>query len=241
MMIRRAKIGVLWILALLLILLCCDESCAAFPRNVAVDLGVGIPNLIYVEGQAKVSETWQIGMGYGLLGAAAGLATGLLFVWIAVLAVRLIGTVAEVQVSSACRAAKTQQPGHAAAPQPNSLVVNVAQMKRSIEQGPAGGIMKAVDPLPPQTYEIVDKIGRVMDDREIADRFMNFPGVKTLSQLPKIVALTSDEEIIRELRAKNYIALLKNKHIVEVANDPQINSMVGKVDFQKALDYALEK
>lgn len=180
-----------------------------------------------------------IRFGYGAAGSVLGLATGLVVVWAVVLAVRLVGAVAEAEIVAQQIAEKRHETGQSGMRQPNVAVRSLAQMKRSLEQGVTGRVMRSVDPIPPGTYTIIHKIGRIIDDPESVNRFMNYPGVKQLSQQPKVAELTGDADIVKELQAGNYLSLLKNAHIVSVANDPQVLALVKKIEFQKALDYAL--
>jgi hypothetical protein len=71
------------------------------------------------------------------------------------------------------------------------------------------------------------------------DRFLSYPGAKTLLAHPKIAALQNDPVITRDLINRNYFALIRNPRIVTAANDTEIGELMRKFEFEKALDYAL--
>jgi hypothetical protein len=182
-------------------------------------------------------------LGYGISGAACGAVYGLFLVWIMVLAIRLLGSVAETQL------AVVNNPriiaGHpsatpAPAPAPTSAVIRtLAQMKQSLEQGPAGMVVQQVDPIPGTLYGILHKLGMMVSDDKSVDRFLSFPGVRPLLDHPKVAALQNDPEITRDLISRNYLALISNPHIISAANDPEIAELMRKFQFEKALDYAI--
>ena len=81
----------------------------------------------------------------------------------------------------------------------------------------------------------------MISNEQSIDRFLAYPGVKTLTQHPKIAALQSDPEIAKHLVAQDYFALVRNEHIIRAANDREIGELMAKFEFEKALDYALAK
>lgn len=185
-------------------------------------------------------NTALIRFGCGAAGALPGFASGLVVVWVLAIGICLLGTVAEAEIVVARQMAKkprgTEQ---SEAQRPSVALLGLARMKHSMEQGAAGEVMRRLDPVPAEIYPVIDRIGRIIEDPESAKRFMDFPGVKSLSEQPKIAALCDNPEIVRLAMARNYFGLMKNKHLVNVANDPEVNAMIGKLEFQKALDYAL--
>jgi hypothetical protein len=166
---------------------------------------------------------------YGAGGALIGVLFGAVVVWIAVLGIRLLGTVAEAEAGTNPLAATSS----------SGIVSNLAQVKQSLEFGPAGAVVEQVDPIPREIYSTVGKLGRLLANAEHVERFMSYPGAQPIAEHPKIVALRNDPEIVREVTSRNYLALLRNKHLVHAANDPEVNRLVKKFELQKALDYAL--
>ena len=181
--------------------------------------------------------------GYGFAGAFIGGLMGLFVVWIAVLGIRLLGTVAKTQIE-ASRQPQTASRGKlpAKAPQPPGFIVRgLAGIKDSLEQGTTGAVVEHVDPIPGTLYSLLTKVGQMISNEQSIDRFLAYPGVKTLTEHPKIAALHSDPEIAKNLIAQNYFALVRNEHILRAANDREISELMVKFEFEKALDFALTK
>ncbi|MEA3188308.1 MAG: hypothetical protein QOD99_2138 [Chthoniobacter sp.] len=172
-------------------------------------------------------------LGYGAGGSMIGMVFGFLTVWLVVLGIRLLGTVAETEmIASAPTPRRLQRP---------ALIESVAHMKESLEQGTTGAIVNRMDPIPDKVYEIMTKIGRVVSSPKAVDRFMSYPGARHLSQHPKIMALQKDASVSREIQQRNYLALLRSQSLVQTLNDPEVGTLVKNFELEKALDYALQQ
>ena len=182
--------------------------------------------------------------GYGAAGAMIGGMMGLFVVWIAVLGIRVLGTVARSQIEVARRPLVAVNGKPAPKPMahpPGSLIRGLAHIKESLELGAAGAIVEHVDPIPGTLYTLLTKVGQMISNEQSIDRFLAYPGVKMLTQHPKIAALQSDPEIAKNLIAQDYFALVRNEHIIRAANDREIGELMAKFEFEKALDFALAK
>ena len=184
---------------------------------------------------------------YGLSGGALGIFFGLFTIWLVVVAIRSIGSIASAQLH-AQKAAQARISPATARPSPSpgpadaqSLVQSLARLKNSIEQGPLGETVKAVDVVPAQTYQTLGKVGNVATDPRSAERFLSYPGASELTENPKIVALRDDPEIILLIQQQRFLELLQNPKLIEAVNDPALAAQVRSFDFQKALDYATQK
>ena len=60
-------------LTFLLLLLGSAVTQAIIPRNVSVDVGFGVPHLIFGQGIVKISDHWQLGLGYGIIPGLAAM------------------------------------------------------------------------------------------------------------------------------------------------------------------------
>ena len=183
-------------------------------------------------------------LGYGFSGACVGAVYGLFVVWIAILGIRLLGSVAETQIAVAKNqhltlGKPTPTPTPSAAP-PNAVVRGLAQMKHSLESGAAGAMVQQVDPIPGTLYVILHKLGVMVSDEKSVNRFLAFPGVQPLLAHPKVAALQSDPEITRDIINRNYLGLIRNPRIIAAANDAEIGELMRKFEFEKALDYAIK-
>ena len=214
----------------------------------AVALGAIIYCCIVLIGVIVFKKTAQqsaglMRLGYGISGAACGAVYGLFLVWIMVLAIRLLGSVAETQIAVADNpqlslGKSSPSPTPVQTP-PNAVILGLAHMKQSLEQGPAGEMVQQVDPIPGTLYGILHKLGLLVSDEKSVDRFLSYPGVKPLLAHPKVAALQSDPDITRDILSRNYFALIRNPRIITAANDPEIGELMRKFQFEKALDYAL--
>jgi uncharacterized membrane protein required for colicin V production len=211
-------------------------------------LAVAVYLAIYAVSVVVFKKTSQqdvgiIRLGYGAAGALVGVVSGLLFIWGLVVMVRLLGTIAESEIETR-RLALEKPAAHfqtAKNPAPlNATVRSLAQMKHSLEHGATGPVVDFVDPLPHKTYEIMGKIGRIVSSAESTDRFFHFPGAQSLAEHPKIVALRQDPTVLREINARNYVGLLKNRRLVDALNDPELAALIRRFEFEKALDYSLD-
>ncbi|MBA3960480.1 MAG: CvpA family protein [Chthoniobacterales bacterium] len=185
---------------------------------------------------------------YGISGAGLGILFGLFSVWLIVIGIRAVGSLANAEVH---QAAPIPTSAHASVVvhrlpvptpvPPPPLVTSLAKMKNSLELGSLGEVVKGVDVVPATTYQALGKLGAVVSDPRSAQRFLDYPGAQSLTRNPKIVALRDDPEIIDLIRHQHYLELLQNKKLIEAMNDPALASEVQSFEFQKALDYALGK
>lgn len=51
----------------IILLLLSANLFAIAERNVSIDMGFGVPQLVYAQTQANVSHHWQVGLGYGIM------------------------------------------------------------------------------------------------------------------------------------------------------------------------------
>jgi uncharacterized membrane protein required for colicin V production len=214
----------------------------------AVVLGFVIYCCIVLVGAIAFKKTSQqsvglVRLGYGASGAMCGAMYGLFLVWIVVLAIRLLGSVAETQIAVARNPrlslnGPTPTPTPSPTP-PSAMIRGLAHMKQSLEQGAAGSVVQQVDPIPGTLYTVLHKLGLMVSDEKKVDRFLSYPGVKPLLDHPKIAALQNDQQITRDILNRNYLALIRNPRIVTAANDTEIGELMRKFEFEKALDYAI--
>jgi hypothetical protein len=190
---------------------------------------------------------------FGLSGALVGLCFGAFFVWLIVVGIRSIGSVAEAQVQARPQidvargpSARTQNPR---LEDPSSLrdfdadsaAAFVARLKNSIELGALGDAIKKTDVTPESVYQALSDAGTIAANPERARRFLSFPGAVELSEHPKIVALRNDPEITELISQGRILDLLHHPRLLEAANDPTLVERVKQFDVKKALEYAAEE
>jgi uncharacterized membrane protein required for colicin V production len=208
--------------------------------------------------RTRQHESALVRMVYGAGGAVLGFFFGALLVWMVVVGVRSTGAVADAEVreeSVASAAGEIRRvPGQAihavdlrrqvledSDEESEPLMSLLARLKNSLEMGAIGDVVKRTDVVPPQTYEILGKLGQVASNPKSAERFLSFSGAHELSEHPKIVALRNDPEILEMIAQGRLVDLLQNEKIIDAANDPELIEQFKKFDVKRALDYAVEK
>jgi uncharacterized membrane protein required for colicin V production len=185
---------------------------------------------------------------YGSTGAVMGAFFGLFLVWMIIVAIRSIGAVANAEVreqandSSLVHAVDVRrqllaEPSEDEAP----LTTSLARLKNSVEMGVIGSAVKKVDVVPQRVYDLTEKIGQVAANPQNAERFLQYPGARELSEHPKIIALRNDQEIGQMLAQGQWLELIQDHRIIDAANDPELYSRLKKFDLNSALNYALQK
>jgi uncharacterized membrane protein required for colicin V production len=185
---------------------------------------------------------------YGSGGAVLGAFFGLFFVWLIVVAVRSIGSVANAEVreqandSSVLHAVDVRRRFLGEASEDEApLTTSLARLKNSLEMGLIGDAVKKVDIIPQKTYDFIEKVGAIAANPQYAERFLEYPGARELSEHPKIIALRNDQEIAQMLAQGRLLELVQDPRIIDAANDPDLQARLKKFDLNAALGYATQK
>src|SRR6266404_163565 len=185
---------------------------------------------------------------YGSTGAALGAFFGLFLVWLMIVAVRSIGSVANAEVRSQANDSSVvhavdvrrrifSEPGENEAP----LTTSLARLKNSLEMGLIGNVVRKTDIVPQKTYDLIEKVGEVAANPQYAERFLDYPGAKELSEHPKIIALRNDQEISQMFSQGQLLELIQDHRIIDAANDPELRERLKRFDVIAALNYATQK
>jgi len=193
---------------------------------------IGVGSILFR--RTKEQGLGIVRLGYGAGGSALGLVGALAMVWLSVLGIRCLGTIAEAEVRMA-RTPAARRAGMTAGP----MVLGLAQFKHSLDSGPTGAMLNGTDPVPQRIYLILKKMTEVVSSADSMQRFVTFPGTKVLSENPRIVALQKDPEIARQVVRRDFVGLLGNPKIVAAVNDPHVEELLKSFELEKALDYAL--
>jgi hypothetical protein len=185
---------------------------------------------------------------YGFSGALTGIVFGLFFIWLLLVGIRSVGSVADAEVQAHPREENNPAPSARAEKHlslenldADSLTTFLARLKNSVELGKFGDVVKQTDFTPPALYQTLKDAGTVCANPESARRFLSFPGATELSEHPKIVALRNDPEVADLIRQGRVLELLQNRRVLEAANDPTLVEKVKRFDIKKALEYAAKK
>jgi CBS domain-containing protein len=167
---------------------------------------------------------------YGAGGAFFGLIFGLLVLWGGISMLRAVGAVA------AGEQALMVQSG-AAVP---GLDADLASVARPLQGGSAGRVADKLDVVPPNIYAIITKLVQVTGSPEATARFFAYPGTQKLLAESKLQGLFTDPDLVRAASEGNYLALLANPKLAEIASDPAVQKSFTGFDLEKALDHALQ-
>lgn len=212
----------------------------------------GIGRILFKRTGQQQSST--VRLLYGVSGGALGIVFGGLVVWLLVVGIRALGTIAEAEVQSeASRGAflNAEPPMARSYSRPRvpsgsngesaSVMISLARLKNSIEMGPVGSAVKNVDAIPTSTYQTLGKVDSVFSNPASAQRFLNYPGARELTEHPKIVALRNDSDLMEKIAHGRFLDLLQDQRLIEAANDPSLVQQVKKFQLQRALDYATQR
>jgi len=186
---------------------------------------------------------------YGFSGALTGIVFGLFFIWLILVGIRSVGSIADAQVQAHPRSVENKPASSSGDEKAislenfdaDSMTAFLARLKNSVELGKLGDVVKQTDVTPPAVYQTLKDAGTVCANPESARRFLSFPGAVELSEHPKIVALRNDPEIADLIRQGRILELLQNRRVLEAANDPTLVEKVKRFDIKKALEYAAKK
>jgi membrane protein required for colicin V production len=174
---------------------------------------------------------------YGLGGALIGAVYGLALVAVFALGLRLLGSVAETKL--ALERAPLFRASRGATS--DVLAQKLAAAKLALEAGPAGTMLRRVDPVPTSAYSVLTKLATLVASQRSMERLASYPGVKPVLEQPKVAALMNDPEMNRALAEHRYLALISNPRLIAAADDPEVARRLRAVDLEKALDYALRE
>lgn len=208
-------------------------------------LGILIFAIIWLLGALLFKRTAQQTSGllrffWGAGGAFLGLIVGLFILWGAISVVRTLGAMAEASIENQA-AAKMAAARAAASPSPPPRVATgLVKLKESLEFGPAGKFVDAVDVVPPDFYELILQVGKLAGNEESMLRFMDYPGIQALMQNPRIMELVNDPAVIKAAGKSDYLALMNTPAFRAALEDPSVAAQVKKIDLRAALKFALE-
>ena len=126
---------------------------------------------------------------YGFSGAFLGLFFGLFFIWLLLVGIRSLGAIAEAQINASApsrvprfeeraggRAPSPIQRTPVEAPEQDGFMMSLARLKKSVELGSFGEVVKQADVLPGAGADTFGKVGELVAKPERATRFLSYPG-----------------------------------------------------------------
>jgi hypothetical protein len=191
------------------------------------NLIVLIGRLLFKRTKDCQSTSWRLI--YGVGGGVIGLGYGLSLVWCILIALKVVGQLAENQVEM--QQVKNERPG--------AFVLNLAKLKNSVELGSGRAVLDSIDPLPRRFYRDLDQYSRVIEDPEAIQKLLEYPGFRRVLDSPQVLELERDPQIAADMKKGNVLGVLTNRKVSALLNDPQIRSAFTQRDLEAALNYAL--
>ena len=178
---------------------------------------------------------------YGLSGALLGVCFGAFFIWLVLVGIRTIGSIADAQVQARSKIESSRPSSADSNLDIDSVTTFLARLKSSVEMGAVGNVVKKTDVMPTGVYQTLSDTGTVLSNPETARKFLSSPGLRELSEHPKIVALRNDPEIAEMIAQGRLIELMRDPRILDTVNDPELVARIKQFDLKKALEYAAKK
>lgn len=200
---------------------------------ICVFLGVWIAGALLFK-RTEHQSSGMVRMLWGSGGAVLGFLVGLVIVWSSISVIRAVGALAQARV---------EKPGvdlQGKPAEPPKVASGLVTLKESLELGPTGKIVQAVDPFSPDFYELIVQVGKLSGDQDTMMRFLQYPGIQELTQHPRIVALTNDPAVVRAAEKREILTLMSNKALLAAMEDKEFVEEIKKIDLRAALKFALE-
>ncbi len=113
--------------------------------------------------------------------------------------------------------------------------------KDHIEASFFGSIVKKIDPVDEKIKEIFQNLTTVVNDPRLYENFKNHPDIERFTADPRILALSTDEQILHQLNEQLYFELLDNPKIASLLNDEAFISELKNIDLGEILEEVMEK
>ncbi len=171
---------------------------------------------------------------YGMSGAVLGLLSGVALLGLAAWGVRFFGSFAEGLTKGETTALHARGKP-ATTTEPPALVA----IKKVIEDSSVGVLLGRLDPLPPNLYPRMQKLGQVFTNPAAKERFLTDPEMESLGKNLKLQALKTDPELQQALHSGDVWAVLRNPKVQSAAADAQLLTALRTIDLDKLLDRAV--
>lgn len=213
----------------------------AFLRPLAGGLLVGglIWLLINICSAIVFRKTSDQGFGpvrlvFGGLGACLGLVSGAVVLGLGAWAVRWSGSVAEGVHASLSARKKPGKTAHAS--EPEDLLLT---LKKALDHSSAGSALTLLDPVTPDKYRLLTKIGQVAANPAALERLMAQPNLQPLVDNANIRAVRDDQGLRDAIADGDLLAVLANPRVAALARDSQVIHVLRHLQLEKVLTEAL--
>ena len=192
--------------------------------------------------EVQKARMWGMGLG-ALVGSLIGL---LLFVivWnIGWVAEELHGPKPDAEMTPGYGWGESDDGGPAAyGPQTDDAMARrVIRVKEAIDNSFLGGIIKTVNPVEVEDYELVRDLLDLTKDPVALDKFRQHPDMQEIARHPAVQGLLEDEEIRALVLAKRFDELLRNEKLANVIHDRELLKVVEGTNLREVLRDVKEK
>ncbi len=170
---------------------------------------------------------------FGLGGAILGLFSGLLLLGVGAWSVRLTGSLAD----GLQKGARARPSGKGSSPSPESSPLS--SLKKIVEDSTLSLWITKVDPVSPDWYPRLSKVGQVLTSPTARDRLLSDPSFAAVAKNPRLGFLRDDPVLQEALRTADLWTLLRSPKIQAAAADTQLLTALRLADVDAALDRAL--
>ncbi len=186
------------------------------------------------EARREKLEKPRMATGERISGALFGTAWGLFLFLFILTGIHLIGNVEEVLIQPP--KSKMEEEIKAQTFSEGKFVT----AKEQIEASVFGPIVKKTDPVDEKIKGIFENLTTVVNDSRLYEYFKNHPDIERFTNDPRLLALSKDEQIQRQLQERQYFELLDNPKIASLLNDAALISDLKNVDLREILREVIE-
>jgi len=172
---------------------------------------------------------------FGLGGALLGLLSGLLLLGICAWGVRIAGSLADglqtgSQVRSTAKGSSSSFNADASA---------LPSLKKLIEESPAAFWISKFDPIKPEWYPRLGRLGQVLTSPVAIERLLADPALSAVARNPRLASLRGDPTLQEALGAADLWTLLRSPKVQAAAADTKLRDSLNLADLDSALERAL--
>lgn len=186
---------------------------------------MGIPVSILFRNTSQ-QRSGMIRCFYGLGGAVCGIGTGMLLLW---------GTLCFIQNAPLSKQGEKLSSDFFSTSSLKKLLSPAAIL--SDTEAAVGALEKSAH----SVYEIFYKISRVTSDPNATTRFLQYPGIRRITETRAITELLSTPQFSEIISRHNVLAFLLNSKFYRTLQDPEVKKAIKNVDLNRALDDALHE
>ncbi len=178
-----------------------------------------VEKIILVKRGDRIKRTNRIG------GAAIGSLKGIVFSLILIIILYNFGVAAETIKIFGLRSG-------------SGLAGNLIDLKDDLDTSIMGSLFEKANPLPQETFGIVDDLIDIAKDPQALERMVQDPAIQELMDNPKLIKLREDEELIRLIKDRNFKELLDNDTIAALLKDKELLNELKNIDIEGIIERA---